>query len=450
MARSASSDLTQGKPLKLLTAFVIPMLIGNIVQQLYSMADSIIIGRFVGKGPFAAIGTTMPVLNIMIVVIIGFTVGIGITTAMGVGAGDTERVRNIVGTAFLISGCLSIALMCLGITFAKPVLRLLKTPDDIIGDAATYLRWNFGTCIGPIAYNMFSNMLRSTGDSRSPLFALIISSVLNVLLDLLFVLVFHWGVAGVAIATGISQIISAAYCIFVLRVYNERYWCKRANVRFHKNIVLEILKYGMPVAASNLFASLGSVFIQSLINVHGTTVVAGYTAANKLDQLALYGIISVGNASSTFAGQNIGAGKPERVKEGVRCAWIIGAVVCLVFGIILFFFGGFAVQLFVSGKETETIRVAVGFFKIVSPFYIIGCGMRIYMDTMRGMGEVVIPMAGSLTELAGKVAAAFVLSMAAGYEKLWFAWPIGWIAAFILLAVYYYCFLWKKRAAKNP
>ena len=182
----------------------------------------------------------------------------------------------------------------------------------------------------------------------------------------------------------------------------------------------------------------------------GTTVVAGYTAANKLDQLALYGIISVGNASSTFAGQNIGAGKPERVKEGVRCAWIIGAVVCLVFGIILFFFGGFAVQLFVSGKETETIRVAVGFFKIVSPFYIIGCGMRIYMDTMRGMGEVVIPMAGSLTELAGKVAAAFVLSMAAGYEKLWFAWPIGWIAAFILLAVYYYCFLWKKRAAKNP
>ena len=449
MARSTNKDLTQGKPLKLLAAFVVPMLIGNVVQQLYSMADSIIIGRFVGKGPFAAIGATMPVLNIMIVVIIGFTVGISITTAMSVGAGDTERVRNIVVTAFFLSITLSIALMSLAIPFTRPVLRLLKTPEDILDDSVTYLICNFATCIGPIAYNEFSNILRSTGNSRTPLYALIISSVLNILLDLLFVLVFHWGVAGVAIATGISQILSAIYCIFVLRYQNQQYWSRRRNIRFHKHIVLDILKYGMPVAASNLFASIGGVFIQSVINGYGTTVVAGYTAANKIDQLALSSIISVGNASSTFAGQNIGAGKEDRVKEGVRSAWILGFAISLVFGVLLFFFGNFMVQLFISSKETETIRVAAGFFRIVSPFYLIGCGMRIYMDTMRGMGEVIIPMAGSLTELAAKVAAAFLLSMVAGYEILWFAWPIGWIAAFLLLAIYYYSFLWKKRTAKN-
>ena len=167
MARSTNKDLTQGKPLKLLAAFVVPMLIGNVVQQLYSMADSIIIGRFVGKGPFAAIGATMPVLNIMIVVIIGFTVGISITTAMSVGAGDAERVRNIVGTAFFLSITLSIALMSLAIPFTRPVLRLLKTPEDILDDSVTYLICNFATCIGPIAYNEFSNILRSTGNRWS-------------------------------------------------------------------------------------------------------------------------------------------------------------------------------------------------------------------------------------------------------------------------------------------
>ena len=169
MSSSKSKDLTQGNPLKLLSAFVLPMLIGNIVQQLYSMADSIIIGRFVGKGPFAAIGATMPVLSVMIVVIIGFTMGIAITTARSVGAGDTERVRNIVGSAFLIAVTLALALMVFGISFAEPVLKLLKTPADILKDAR----------------------LRSAGDSRTPLNALIISSVLNILLDLLFVLAFH-------------------------------------------------------------------------------------------------------------------------------------------------------------------------------------------------------------------------------------------------------------------
>ncbi len=444
MSSSKSKDLTQGNPLKLLSAFVLPMLIGNIVQQLYSMADSIIIGRFVGKGPFAAIGATMPVLSVMIVVIIGFTMGIAITTARSVGAGDTERVRNIVGSAFLIAVTLALALMVFGISFAEPVLKLLKTPADILKDARTYLVYNFATCIGPIAYNMFSNILRSAGDSRTPLNALIISSVLNILLDLLFVLAFHWDVAGVALATGISQIVSAVYCILVIRNKNEQYWCRRVNVRFHGRIILDILKYGMPVAASNLFTSLGAVFIQSLINGYGTTVVAGYTAANKLDQLALSSVLSVGNAASTFAGQNTGAGKLHRVREGVRSAWTIGIVVSVVFGLALYFGGSYLVRLFISGDETETINVAVTFFKTVAPFYLLSCGMQIYLNTMRGMGEVVIPMAGSLTELVSKIAAAFLLSRAFRYQTLWFAWPVGWLVAFLVLTVYYYMFLWKK------
>ena len=440
----SNKDLTHGNPLKLLTAFYLPMLIGNIVQQFYSMADSIIIGQFVGQGPFAAIGATMPVLNIMIVVIIGFTMGISICTARYVGAKDTEKVRDIVGTTFLIASVLASALMVLGILFAKPVLQLIHTPEDILEDARIYLVFNFATCIGPIAYNMFSNILRSTGDSRNPLAALIISSVLNILLDLLFVIVFHWGVAGVAIATGISQIISAIYCIWVLCYKSNEYWCRRKNLGFHKDIVRDILKFGMPVAASRLFTSLGAVYIQSLINSFGSTVVAGYTAASKLDQLGLYSLISIGSAISTYSGQNIGARRPDRVKQGIRASWILCIAASAVFGGLLFFGGGYLVRLFIAGDQTETISIAVSFLRVVAPFYLIGGGMYIYMEAMRGLGEVVIPMAGSFTELIAKVAAAFVLSRQLSYQKLWFAWPIGWILSFVRLAVYYYFFLWKK------
>ena len=231
----------------------------------------------------------------------------------------------------------------------------------------------------------------------------------------------------------------------MIRGRNRQYWCSRSNIRFHGALIKDILKYGMPVAASNLFTSLGAVFIQSLINAYGTTVVAGYTAANKLDQLALYSIISVGNASSTFAGQNTGAGRPERVRQGVRAGWIIGAGVSLVFGTALYLFGHFLVQLFISPEEEEAIRVAVGFLRTVSPFYLLGCGMQIYLNTMRGMGEVVIPMAGSLMELVVKAVTAFVLSLSFSYQMLWFAWPTGWLVSFAMLAVYYYSFLWKKR-----
>lgn len=439
-----NKDLTHGNPLKVLTAFYIPMLIGNIVQQFYSMADSIIIGQFVGQGPFAAIGATMPVLNIMIVVIIGFTMGLSICTARYVGAKNTQKVRDIVGTAFFIAAVLAAALMVLGISFAKPVLQMIHTPEDILEDAKTYLVYNFATCIGPIAYNMFSNILRSTGDSRNPLAALIISSVLNILLDLVFVLAFHWGVAGVAIATGISQIVSAVYCVWVLHHRNTEYWCRKENLGFHRDIILDVLKFGMPVAASRLFTSLGAVYIQSLINSYGSTVVAGYTAASKLDQLALYSLISIGSAISTYSGQNIGARKPWRVKQGIRASWILCAASSILFGGLLFFSGGSMVRLFISGEQKETIGVAVSFLKAVTPFYLIGGGMYIYMEAMRGLGEVVIPMAGSFTELIAKVAAAFILSRRFSYQTLWFAWPIGWILSFAVLAVYYYAFLWKK------
>ena len=443
----SNKDFTQGNPLKLLTAFFLPMLIGNIVQQLYSMADSIIIGQFVGQGPFAAIGATMPVLSVMIVVIIGFTMGISICTAQYVGAKNTAKVRDIVGTAFLIAAVLSVALMILGISFAGPVLRLTHTPEDILDDARIYLVFNFATCIGPIAYNMFSNILRSAGDSRNPLAALIISSVLNILLDLVFVLVFHWGVVGVAVATGISQIISAVYCILILRFKNTEYWCRKENLGLHTDIIRDILKYGMPVAASRLFTSLGGVYIQSLINSYGSTVVAGYTAASKLDQLALQSLVSVGIAVSTFAGQNAGARKPERIRQGIRASWVLVLASSLVFGGLLYFCGGSMVRLFISGEHKETIDVAVSFLKIITPFYLIGGCMYIYMEAMRGIGEVAVPMAGSFTELIAKAAAAWILSRLFSYQALWFAWPAGWILSSALLLIYYYGFLWKKSRA---
>jgi Na+-driven multidrug efflux pump len=203
----------------------------------------------------------------------------------------------------------------------------------------------------------------------------------------------------------------------------------------------------MPMAVSNLCASIGGVFVQSRINSYGTTVVAGYTAANKLDQLAISGMNSLSNAMSTYAGQNIGAGRPDRVREGIRAGWIVGLAIALAFGLILFGCGSTLVRMFVSGEEKEAIAVASGFFRTVSPFYMIGCCMYIYLGAMRGMGEITIPMAGSFTELAGKLLAVLFLSRIS-YHAMWAAWPVGWAVAFALLWIYYRFFLWKKHQGK--
>ena len=445
-------DMTQGNPTKLIAAFALPMLIGSIFQQMYSMVDSIIVGKFVSVDAFAAVGATGSVLYMMIAVIIGFTVGLAVTTSQFVGAKDDNKVRDAVGMALIISVCLSATLAVLGNIFAGSILRLLDTPDEIFADARTYLMINFASSIGPISYNMFSQIIRASGDSRNPLIALIISSVMNIVLDLVFVLVFDMGVGGVALATGISQFISALYCIAVIRKKLPQYWCRRENIRFHGHIFRRICKIGIPMAIQSLFTSFGSMFVQRIVNGLGAVAVAGYTAAIKLNDLALQGVSSLGEALSVYSGQNTGAQKPERVRMGVKSGLMLGLALSLVFTLIVWFAGPYMVRLFVDTSEAgiqDVIDIAVEFLHRVSPFYIIGCVMYIFTNTLRGMGRVTVPTAASFVELGMKTLAAFVFSRFFTRSEIWFAWPVGYASAVVLLVVYYVYAVVKPEKLKN-
>jgi len=433
-------DMTKGNPTKLIAMFALPMLVGSIFQQMYSMVDSIIVGKFVSRDAFAAVGATGSVLYMMIAVIIGFTVGMAVTASQFVGAKEDDKVRDAVGMAMFIAVCLSATLAILGNIFAGSILQLLDTPDEIFDDARTYLMINFASSIGPISYNLFSQIIRASGDSRNPLIALIISSIMNILLDLLFVLAFDMGVGGVALATGISQFVSALYCIFIIYKRMPQYWCRRENIRFHGHIFKRVCRIGIPMAIQSLFTSFGSMFVQRIVNGLGAVAVAGYTAAIKLNDLALQGVATLGESLSVYAGQNTGARKPERVRMGVKSGLKLGVALSLMFSLIIWFAGPVLVQMFMDAEEAgvaEAIDVAVEFLRRVSPFYFIGCVMYIFTNTLRGTGRVTVPTAASFVELGMKTLAAFLFSSFMTRSEIWFAWPVGYFSAVVLLVIYY-------------
>lgn len=433
-------DMTQGNPTKLIAMFALPMLVGSIFQQMYSMVDSIIVGKFVSVDAFAAVGATGSVLYMMIAVIIGFNVGVAVNLSQAVGAKDDEKVRNTIGVAFLVSVILTVLLATLGNIFSGSVLKLLDTPDEIFDDARTYLVINFSSCVGPLFYNMFSHVLRAAGDSRNPLIALIISSVLNILLDLLFVLAFNMGVGGVALATAVAQFISAVYCVIIIKLKLPQYWCRRRNLKIHPDIFKNVCRVGIPMAIQSLFTSFGSMFVQRIVNGLGAVAVAGYTAAVKLNDLALQGVATLGEALSVFSGQNTGAQKPERVRMGVRSGLKLGVALSLIFTLLIWFAGPYMVRLFVDTSEAgiqDVIDIAVEFLRRVSPFYFVGCVMYIFTNTLRGMGRVTVPTAASFVELGMKTLAAFLFSRFLTRSEIWFAWPVGYASAVVLLVVYY-------------
>lgn len=447
--KKSSIDMTQGNPFQLLLSFTLPMLLGNIFQQFYSMVDSIVVGRFVGVDAFAAIGATGAVLFLMISVIIGFTVGISVVTAQFFGGKQEEMLKKTAATASVLSVLMAAILGVIGIALSRPVLVLLHTPENIMKDAALYLTFNFATCLAPISYNMASNMLRSCGDSKTPLYALIISSLINIVLDLVFVIVFDMGVMGVALATAIAQALSTIFC--VIRIYQGFPYMRysRKELRLYGTIVKNVLRIGIPMSIQNIFTSFGMMAVQSIINPFGSSVVAGYAAANKVDQIGMQPMMAIGNAMSTYAGQNFGAGKTERIQEGVKKASLLGFLVCGLIGLLLIVGGRFIVQLMVSDAEAEVIGIASEYLKIVAAFYILGSLVYIYTNTLRGMGIVAIPMAASFLELGVKVAAAFFLARLSGYHAIWFAWPMAWAASALLQLGYYYMGNWKKKLLKS-
>lgn len=443
--------MTEGSPLRLMLAFALPMVLGNIFQQFYSMVDAMVVGRFVSTQALAAIGATSSILFLMISFIIGFTMGTSIVTSHFAGAEDLHGLRSTFATGAWISVIAYVLICTIGNVLAVPALRLLGTPEDILANAEIYIRWNFSTSIAPITYNMIAQFLRALGDSKTPLYALIISSITNIILDLIFVIVFHWGVAGVAIATAIAQIFSAVFCLLrTLRNYPDVIPCWQDWKKPSAEIVKRILKFGLPMSIQQVFISFGMMAIQGIINGFGSGVVAGYTAANKVDQIALQFMNSIGSAMSTYAGQNYGARNGKRLFRGLKAALLLTIGAGLFLTVAMVFAGRYLVLLFMESTESEAIHVAAEYLTTISIFYVL-CGISyIYSNLLRGVGKVMIPTASSFVELGVKILSAAVLSKILGHSGIWYAWPAAWIVTDLLLVGYFHLFSAKQLRKLQP
>lgn len=446
MAKNITQDMTTGNPTKLILKFALPMLIGNIFQQLYNMVDSIIVGKYEGANALAAVGATGPLNFLIFSLALGLSAGISIVLAQYFGAKDDENVKKTFVTAtYLIIGA-SLLMGLVGFIFSKPILRLVNTPESIIGDSDIYMKI---TCLGIIGigvYNGIASVLRAMGDSITPLIFLAVACVLNILLDLLFVVVFHKGVAGVAIATIISQIVAAIGCtiyalykIKILRIPLKDY-------KIDPLILKKCIKLGLPVAFQNSFVALSTILLQNVINGYGEVVIAASTAATRIEQLILQPSSSVGAAIAFYTGQNIGARQIDRVKKG----FISASKIVIMFGLVMLpmmYFGGeLIMKLFTTKEDIEVVNIGITALRVTCFFYIFVGMIFVSRNLLSGAGDVKIPMFMGVTEVVCRVLFASILSHSIGYNGIWWATGLTWLFTSLVGIIRYYSGKWEHKS----
>lgn len=432
-----TKDMTTGNPLKLILFFSIPLLIGNVFQQFYSMVDTIIVGRYVGVQALAAVGVTGSLSFLILGFTFGLTGGFSVIIAQRFGADDEDGLRKSVATSTILSIISTIIITLASMLSAKPVLSLMNTPDDIINDATIYIIIIYaGTC-ATVFYNMIAGILRSLGDSKTPLYFLILSSILNIILDLFFILNFNMGVRGAAYATVIAQGISGILClIYALKKY-PILRLKKEDWIWDKNFALKHLNVGIPMALQFSITATGVMVLKTALNAFGSTVIAAYTAASKVEQIVTQPGISFGTTMATYCGQNLGAGKYDRIKEGVKKGSIITIMVSIIAAVVLFVFGKSLSTLFISSDQIEALNYSKQYLNTVAAFLPILGMLFIYRNSLQGIGDAFIPMMAGVAELVARVIVAFTLPAFIGYIGICLASPFAWIGATIPMAIKY-------------
>lgn len=439
-------DMTKGSPLKLILSFSVPMLIGNVFQQVYNFVDAAVVGRFVGAESLAAVGSTGTILAVMICLMMGLTSGAGIIISQCFGSRKFDEMRKTVTGLIYIVVILSVITSIAGIIFARPILRLLSTPDSVIDEAVRYVNIIFAFTIGMAMYNSAGAILRSLGDSRTPLYALILSSLLNVGLDLLFVVVFKAGVAGAAIATVISQIISAVYCIVHIVRYREQLNLEGISFSTSKEALIRIFQTGLPAALESCLISLGTMSVQRLVNSFGEMTMAAYTAATKIDSIAIAPVVSIGMSLSVFAGQNRGAGNLERIRKGLYQTLLSLIGICIVLAVVIVLLRHQLLGLFLDKNEAaEAIIIGSKYLVIVSVAYIVAAVMRTYLNILRGAGDVNTSAIAGILELTGRIIFAYILVHPFGSTGIWMATPLAWAMGASVPVIRYYSGKWKDK-----
>jgi len=438
-----TKDMTKGVPWKLILFFTIPILIGNIFQQFYNMADTIIVGRFVDIDALAAVGTAGPALFLMLGFAIGMTGGFGIIAAQKFGANDDEGVRYSVATSIILCSAITVILTLISMLTANALLKLMNTPENILDEALLYMIIMYAGTGTIIYYNMIASILRALGDSKTPLYFLCISSLLNIILDLALIIIFHMGVAGAAVATVISQLISAVLCTFYTARKYKILRLKKRHFKINKVLVASHLKLGIPMALQSSITAVGVMILQAALNVFGSDVIAAYTAANKVEAIIMQIFNSLGLTMATYCGQNMGANQIGRIKQGVKSSTFMclagsGIGIC-----INVFIGSFLTGLFMNEVNIEILRYAQQYLNIVAAFYPALAILFLYRNVLQGVGDSLFPMLGGVTEFIARLLIIFTLPVVWGYLGVCLASPVAWLAAAALLVIRYW--VWIKK-----
>ncbi|MBQ9197911.1 MAG: MATE family efflux transporter [Clostridia bacterium] len=445
MAGTRSMDMTQGPIARQLISFAVPMLIGLIFQQLYNTVDTIVVGNFVSAQALAAVGTTGPLINTLLGFFNGFSAGATVVIARAFGARNPKDVQNAVHTTIAMTLILAAVITAAGLLLTPTLLRLMRAPEDMVPEATTYLRIYFMGISGLMLYNMGAGILRAVGDSRRPLYFLIFSAVINTAGDLILVLVFHLGVAGVAYATILAQGLSALLVLYVLMQDDGIYRLRFRRLRIHGATLKRIISIGLPTALQSAITAFSNVFVQSYINVFGSSCAAGWSMYGKLDQFALLPLQSISMANATFVGQNLGALDIPRAKRGIRTALLTGMGCTAVLMAPLMLFAEPLLRLF--NQQPEVLYYGRLFVLWISPFYLFACVNDILGGALRGAGESLATMICMLMSFVViRQIYLYVMSTLTSSAVLTgLGYPLGWILCSIALSLCYKLIPWEEK-----
>lgn len=442
-----TKTMTQGTPWKLILSFSLPIMAGNLLQQLYNTADSIIVGQFVSQEALGAVGTCSPLAFLFIALAIGLSTGASILVAQLYGAEQLEEMRKSVSTALILLTGIGVVMTVVGVAAARPLLQYaLGVPAEVLDMATAYLSIYALGLIFQFVYNIVAAILRALGDSKATLYFLLVSSLVNIVLDLLFVAVFHWSVAGAAIATVISQACSAVVSVaYMFRKY-DALRLRKGEFSFSREYCVTTLKLGIPVAMQQCVVSVGHLFIQRLVNSYGTAMMSAYTAAGRLENYILVPIFGFNAGLNVYVGQNVGAKELDRVKSGFRQTLIMSILFCIVLSLVLLTVGSDLARIF--GIDGEALNLAGQYIRAQAPFFVVFAIYQMASAMLQGSGDVGFSTFCTMESLVIRIVLSYTLAYLTpmGYTAIWWSMIIGWACAMVPAYGRYFSGAWKKKS----
>ncbi|SJV84222.1 MATE family efflux transporter [Clostridioides difficile] len=441
-------DLTTGHEGKSIFFFAMPMLIGSLFQQLYNTADSIIVGRFIGKEAMAAVSGANPIMFLLVAALMGVSLGFSILVSQFYGSGDLKKVKATIDTTYILLFIGSILISILGIVFGGPMLKLMNTPESVFAQSKLYLTIIFSGILFSAGYNSVSAILRGLGDSVTPLYFLIIATILNIVLDLTFIVVLRMGVEGVALATIMAQAVSFIISIIYLNKKHEVLKFKIKGIVYDNKIFKDGLRLGLPSGVQQMLFSIGNMALQFLVNSYGTSAMAAFGAGLRIENFISLPIMNLGSAVSTFVAQNIGAGENERVKKGIRESIKMTLVLAVTVIALILLFRENLIALFNTDKDV--IKIGSSYLFIIGPFFLFIGTSFVLSSAMKGTGDSMFALISSIVSLwLGRLPASYMLSKFFGTDGIWMGIPFGWTLGLIVTVIYYKKGHWKTKAIVN-